>query len=303
MLNALIIGCGDIGIRVGRALQQQGYNITGFVRSSESAIKLKAFDFDVSVGDLDQPTQPRPPIDSESLVFYCAPPTTEGERDLRMRRFLNSLASLSAQPARIIYISTTAVYADSKGDWINEQTPTQPSNTRGKRRLDAEQQLIEFQRHRPTAISILRVAGIYSANRLPFRQINARQPVLKLDIAPYSNRIHADDLTSICIAAAQSTTKQVAIFNVSDGNPGSISQYFREVALAFNLPAPPEITWDAAQQTLSPGMLSYLRESKRIDNRLVAKALNITLRYPTLEAGLSQCAEELKLSKHRDECF
>ncbi|VAW87916.1 Nucleoside-diphosphate-sugar epimerases [hydrothermal vent metagenome] len=293
MLNAIIIGCGDIGVRVAQRLQQQ-CQVTGIVRSTESAVKLESFGFNMAIFDLDQPASALPAMPSNSLIFYFAPPTESGNQDLRMKNFLSTLKSSSSSPARIIYISTTAVYADSKGEWINEQTPTQPGNSRGKRRLDAEQQLIEFQRHHPVSISILRVSGIYSANRLPFRQIKARQPILQVDIAPFSNRIHADDLANICIAAALNTSKSTAIFNVSDGNPGSISQYFKEVALTFNLPPPPEISWEAAQQMLSPGMLSYLRESKRIESRLIKRELGITLCYPTLASGLKQCATELK---------
>ncbi|MCF6325638.1 MAG: sugar nucleotide-binding protein [Gammaproteobacteria bacterium] len=293
MLNAIIIGCGDIGARVGQRLQPQ-YQVTGIVRSVKRAAKLESFGFSAVISDLDQPASPLPAMPSNSLIFYFAPPTESGDQDLRMKNFLSTLESSSSAPARIIYISTTAVYADSKGEWINEQTPTQPGNSRGKRRLDAEQQLIEFQRHHPVSISILRVSGIYSANRLPFRQIKTRQPILQLEVAPFSNRIHADDLANICIATALKPTKSVAIFNVSDGNPGSISQYFKEVALTFNLQPPPEISWERAQQTLSPGMLSYLRESKRIDSRLIKRELGITLRYPTLALGLKQCATELK---------
>ncbi len=293
MLNAIIIGCGDIGVRVAQQLQQQ-YQVTGIVRSAKPAAKLKPCGFNMAIFDLDQLGFALPAMPSNSLIFYFAPPTESGNQDLRMKNFLSTLKSSSSTPARIIYISTTAVYADSKGEWINEQEPTQPSNSRGKRRLDAEQQLIEFQHHHPVSISILRVSGIYSANRLPFRQIKARQPILQLEIAPFSNRIHADDLANICIAAALKPTKSVAIFNVSDGNPGSISQYFKEVALTFNLQPPPEISWEAAQQMLSPGMLSYLRESKRIDNRLIKRELGITLCHPTLASGLKQCATELK---------
>ncbi len=293
MLNNIIIGCGDIGRRVGLQLLQQQHTVTAVVRSDASATQLNKLGLTASVSDLDAPPLTLPSITPDTLIFYFAPPPEGGEHDQRMLNFLQALEASGTCPAKIVYISTTAVYGESGGGWIDEQSPARPVTARGKRRLDAESQLIDFQSRYPVAVTILRVAGIYSAKRLPFQQIKAGRPILKLDIAPFSNRIHAIDLAEICIAAARSNTKPLTIFNVSDGNPGSISQYYREVALTFNLPAPPEITWEAAQQQLSPAMLSYLRESKRIDSRLLTTELAISLRYPTLEAGLRQCAEEL----------
>ncbi len=293
MLNNLIIGCGDIGTRVGLQLLQQQQIVTAMVRSAASATRLNKLGLTASVSNLDASPLTLPSITTDTVIFYFAPPPESGEHDPRMSNFLQTLEASDTSPSRIVYISTTAVYGESGGDWIDEQSPTRPATARGKRRLDAESQLIDFQRHHPVAVTILRVAGIYSANRLPFQQIKAGRPILKLDIAPCSNRIHAIDLAEICIASARSNTRPLAIFNVSDGNPGSISQYYRQVALTFNLPAPPEITWEEAQQQLSPAMLSYLKESKRINSRLLATELGVSLRYPTLESGLTQCAEEL----------
>lgn len=293
MLNSLIIGCGDIGKRVGRLLQQRDHTVTALVRSQKSAMQLASSNFTTLISDLDNTSVSLPSLDADTHIFYFAPPSDEGDHDLRMQHFLQALTHSETQPTRIIYISTTAVYGDSRGAWIDEQTPTQPGNPRGRRRLDAENQLITYQQQRSVAVTILRVPGIYSANRLPFQQIKEGRPILKQAIAPFSNRIHANDLSEICVSAATCHQPSCVIYNVSDGNPGSISQYFHEVALAFSLPPPPEIDWPAAEQQLSPGMLSYLRESKRIDGRLVIKSLGITLRYPTLEMGLRQCQEEL----------
>lgn len=300
MLNALIIGCGDIGIRVAQSLQQQNYALSAIVRSHASAARLTTLDISTTVMDLDHSPFTLPPIDDDTLLFYFAPPAENGEHDSRMGNFLRALTAAASsidnpcQPARVIYISTTAVYGESNGHWVNEQSPTRPNSARGKRRLSAERQLIDFQSQYSIALTILRVAGIYSAKQLPLQQIKAGKPILQLAIAPYSNRIHAIDLAEICVTAAHSKTGSLAIFNASDGNPGSISQYYQQVALTFGLPTPPGISWEVAQQQLSAAMLSYLKESKRIDSTLLMATLDISLRYPTLEAGLRQCAEELR---------
>lgn len=293
MLNALIVGCGDIGTRVGLLLQQQQSSVAAVVHSEASAARLTTLGFNVTISDLDQPTPSLPTVGNAPVIFYFAPPSDSGEHDPRIANFLASLSSSPTLPAGIVYISTTAVYGESDGNWVDERCAASPNTMRGKRRLDAESQLIEFHKRLSVPLTILRVAGIYSANRLPFQQIKAGRPILKLGLAPFSNRIHATDLAEVCIAAARSNRNQLMIFNVSDGNPGSISQYYQQVALTFGLPSPPEITWEQAEQQLSPMMLSYLRESKRIDNRHLIETLGIKLRYPTLESGLRQCADEL----------
>lgn len=293
MLNALIIGCGDIGVRVGGRLKPQGYGVSAVVRSGESSTRLRTRGFDTTISNLDQPHPELTLCDGNTLIFYFAPPPSSGDTDPRMKNFLGTLSNHSIQPAGILYISTTAVYGERDGNWVDEATPTHPIAARGKRRLDAESQLREYHRHQQVPVTILRVAAIYSANRLPLKQIEARTPILKLEEAPYSNRIHADDLAEICIAAAQFNRDRALIFNVSDGNPGSISQYYQQVAQRFDLPSPPLISLQEAEQQLSPGMLSYLRESKRIDNRRMLDTLRVSLRYPTLEEGLRQCVAEL----------
>ncbi len=300
MLNAIIIGCGDIGLRVAQRLQQLNYTVSATARSQESANRLILLGFKTATIDLDAGPPTLPAINAKTVIFYFAPPPGAGEIDPRMDNFLQSLATSPALPAKVLYISTTAVYHESNGHWVNEQSPTRPLNARGKRRLDAESQLMQFQKCHPVKVTIFRVAGIYSANRLPLKQIAARKPILKLAIAPYSNRIHAIDLAEICVVAAQKKAEPLAIFNVSDGKPGSISQYYQQVAHHFMLPAPPEISWEAAQEEMSPAMLGYLKESKRVDSSLITAELAVSLHYPTLEAGLQQCVTELNLDSAVD---
>lgn len=285
MTHVAIIGCGDIGFRVAQLEQQNSRHVVGLVRSPPCVTRLEAHGMQALQGDLDHPDQ-LPTLPSQALVYYFAPPPPQGTVDRRMENFLQTLKQ---PPRKIIYISTTGVYGDCKGAWVDETTTPTPGNDRAKRRLDAEKRLLAYQQKSGTPVVILRVGGIYGPGRLPLERIRQGAPVLcDEDSHSFTNRIHADDLARICIAAADKG-EAGAIYNVSDGQPGTMAQYFNTVAHVFGLPAPPAIGLREARQRFSAEMLSYLDESRRIDNRKMLHDLGITLQYPNLEAGLAAC--------------
>ncbi|MCP4010690.1 MAG: NAD-dependent epimerase/dehydratase family protein [Proteobacteria bacterium] len=182
-------------------------------------------------------------------------------------------------------ISTTGVYGDCEGARVDETTPVKPKADRALRRADAETSLLEWAEKNKVDYLILRVPGIYAPDRLPLKRLEAGTPVVAQDEAPWTNRIHADDLATVCFAALHSPVAN-EIINVADDAPGNMTEYFFAVADYAGLPRPPEISLQQARQSLSPGMLSYLAESRRIDNSKMKKLLNIKLKYPTLKQGL-----------------
>ncbi len=282
-LNTIfIIGYGDIGKRVAQRWTTEAATIYTLGRSKISD------DPNHICANLDQPETLKQLQDvptRQATVYYFAPPPAEGTDDPRLTHFLGALA---APPQHIIYISTSGVYGDCHGEWVDESRPVNPDTPRSQRRYAAEQALQHWCADHGTCLTILRVGGIYAAERLPLQRIAQGMTILKRNIAPYSNRIHADDLASACYAAAQKP-QNYAVYNVSDGHPTTMSDYFIEVAKAAGLPMPVEVDWETAQQTLSPAMLSYLNESKRLDNRKMLEALEVTLAYPTLADGLKAC--------------
>jgi len=289
--NTWIIGCGNIGQRVNQLLKQQNIKLKATSHSDSSAKLLKEMGIEVFSANLDEPDSlNKLPIDEHADIFYFAPPAAKGETDERMSHFLASL-NPEAPPRRIIYISTTGVYGNHDGEWITENTPTEPQHDRSKRRLHAEEQIKQFCLKHGSEYMILRTSGIYDLKKLPLERINSGLKVLKKETAPSSNRIHAADLANICVTAMQSPHHN-DIFNVSDGNPSSISDYFIQTARLFNLKTPEEITREEAKAVLSPEMLSYLSESKKIDSSYLQKKLGITLAFPTLEEGLIDCKKE-----------
>ncbi len=284
MKPIFIVGCGDIGLRVARLWRARGAHVGALARSAASAERLRAEGIEPTPGDLDRPDSLRalPPVGA--VVYYFAPPPAQGEEDARMRAFL---AAIAAPPERVVYISTSGVYGDHGGAWVDEETPPSPTTDRARRRLDAEQTLRAWGRENKVPVVILRVGGIYGPGRWPLERLRKGTPVLREEECGYTNRIHADDLAAICVAAAERGGAD-RIYNVSDGRNGTMTQYFNAVADHFGLPRPPAVTMAEARQQLSPAMLSYLTESRRMDNQRLLKELEVTLRYPDLEAGLKE---------------
>jgi len=279
-----IIGCGDIGRRVAKLAQKASIKVRGLVLSDISAQTLQDFAIEPIQVNLDEPDTLENIKYAGDIVFYFAPPPRCGTQDTRMRNWLASI-EVDNMPAKLVLISTTAVYGNTGGDWINEQSATRPSTDRGKRRLDAEQQLSQWSQSKQVPYVILRVPGIYGAGRLPRERLEKALPVLKESECGYTNRIHSDDLAMICTVAAEKA-KNGEIFNVSDGHPGTMTDWFNQVADFLQLPRPPQISMQQAEQTMSAGMLSYLKESRRIDNTKLLEELEITLQYETIQKGI-----------------
>jgi len=281
--SVLIVGCGDIGRRV--AKRWQGTPVSGLVRSTTSAGHLEQAGITPLQVDLDDPDSLKALPLADTLVYYFAPPPATGITDPRMGHFLAAIDP-DHLPARIVYISTSGVYGDRGGEVVNEDTPPNPQVDRARRRYDAEQQLRRFGQEHGVAVVILRVGGIYGPGRLPRKRLEDRVPIIHEHLAPSTNRIHAEDLAQICVAAAR-RGRADTIYNVSDGTDSNMTEYFNTVADFLKLPRPPTIDWQEAERTISKGMLSYLRESRRMDNRRMREELGIELQYPTLEAGLA----------------
>ena len=289
--HIVIVGCGDIGLRVAKIWKNQGKSVFGVVRSEENLNALRQQHIHAIAADLDDITtltELNGKLSKQSLLYYFAPPPAEGVLDTRMANFLQNLDK-NALPSQLIYISTSGVYGDHQGQLINEQTPANPQVDRAKRRFHAEQQLLEFGTNNiSVAITILRVGGIYGPGRLPLQRLKDQIPMLHENLAPQTNRIHADDLAQVCVAAATEKADG-EIYNVSDGTNSNMTEYFNTIADFCNLPRPPLVDWDEAEKTISKGMLSYLKESRRMDNSKMINELDIELIYPSLKEGLESC--------------
>lgn len=285
MTAHFIIGSGDIGRRVAELCRARGLAVGALARSDESAARLAEAGVAVVRGDLDRPESLAALPVGGAVVHYFAPPATRDEGDSRMGAF----TARAPLPRKVVYISTTGVYGDRGGDRVDEDTPPAPVTDRARRRLDAEQTLRAWGRDRNVPVVVLRVAGIYGPGRWPLDRLRRGEPVVRAEECGYTNRIHADDLAAICLAAADRGAAD-RIYNVSDGQDSTMTAYFHAVADRFGIPRPPELTMAQAREQLSPMLLSYLGESRRLDNRRLLHELGVTLRYRSLAEGLAAAA-------------
>lgn len=289
MIHKVIIGCGYLGTKVARDYLERGVAVTGVVRTAASAEALLAAGIPVQTCDLDAAEMT--PLDLQGVeLFYFAPPPKTGSEETRVKRLLAGLDRTNS-PRRIVYLSTTGVYGDCGGAWVDEMRPAQPTVDRAKRRWDAEQRFRAWSQATDGELVILRVAGIYGPDRLPLARLKRREPTVAESQAPYTNRIHISDLVQVCVATL-SRGKSGEIYNVSDGAPGNMTDYFNQVADWAGLPRPTQISLKEAGTALSAGMLSYLQESRRLDSRKLRDELGVVLRYPDLQRGLAGCQPE-----------
>jgi len=282
MSRIFIAGCGYVGKKLAHRLHEKNH-VSVSVRSAEKLTNLlKTYTaYQIDLDDI----KSFPKIDfSNTLVFYFIPPPSAGVRDKRIDYFLTSLDK-SSLPKKIILISTTGVYGDCGNEWVKETRVAKPDSDRGKRRLDAELTLEKFCKKEKIPYVILRIPGIYGADNLPLKRLIDRKPVLSLSESPWSNRIHVDDLIRACIRCID-YSGNINLFNISDGQPGSMTDYFLQVARSRGIPEPPQITMKECENIFSANMMSYLKESKKIDNSLMINELGVKLMYPNLEKGL-----------------
>ncbi|MCG7981960.1 MAG: SDR family oxidoreductase [Candidatus Thiodiazotropha lotti] len=287
-MGVTIVGCGDIGTRLALAYRKTALEVTGWVATDESVGRLKQQGIMVQQIDLDQQSSPATRLAGELLFYFVAPPPS-GVVDGRVSRLIASIDQTS-QPKKIVYLSTSGVYGDCRGEWLDETRQPNPTVDRAKRRLDAEKQWQAWSQRTGVPLVILRVAGIYGPGKLPIERLKRGLPMVTEADSPITNHIHSLDLVEIA-AAAMERGRDGAIFNVCDGRPESMTRYFDRVADYLQLPRAPQISMQEARRQLSPGMLSYLAESRRLSNRKLLEELGVVLRYPELEQGLPACFE------------
>ncbi|MFM9914689.1 MAG: NAD-dependent epimerase/dehydratase family protein [Rhizobacter sp.] len=282
----LIVGCGDVGMRVLRLLKGR-YRLLALTSSPSRCEALRAAGAVPLLGNLDDPSTLARLAGLADAVLHLAPPPLQGHTDPRTRNLLHALA-LKGRARRVVYGSTSGVYGDCRGARFDETRTANPATDRARRRADAEACVRWYGQALGARIAILRIPGIYAADREgghPRERLLRGTAVLRAEDDVYTNHIHADDLARACVAALTRALPQ-RVVHACDDTDLTMGDYFDLAADVCGLPRPPRITRDEARERLSPMLMSFMSESRRLDNRRLKRELRLKLRYPTVRDGL-----------------
>jgi nucleoside-diphosphate-sugar epimerase len=282
----LIVGCGDIGMRVA-ALLRGRWRLVGLTSDPARIGALRAAGITPLVGNLDDAASLGRLAGLADAVLHLAPPPSEGASDPRTRSLLRALAR-RRRVLRIVYASTSGVYGDCDGALVDESRVLRPATVRAGRRVDAESRLRWFARAFGPRVTLLRIPGIYASDRPggnPRERLTRGMAALRPEDDVYTNHIHADDLARICVAALHRGPTQRAI-NSSDDTTLKMGDYFDLAADLYGLPRPRRISRDEANATLPPMQLSFMGESRRLLNKRMKEELRIRLRHGDVRRGL-----------------
>lgn len=278
----LIIGCGDVGLRLLPLLTPR-FRVFAVTRSTTSNEQIRALGAMPLQVDLDDRASVERLRGLANRVIHLAPPPMQGLRDQRTR----NVVAILPHGACLVYVSTSGVYGDCGGAWIDETRPLAPHNPRALRRVDAETVLRQWARRHGGQLSILRVPGIYAADRLPLERLHKGTPALLASEDGYTNHIHAGDLAHITVQALFHARPN-RVYHAVDDSQLQMAEYFDLVADHFGLPRPPRLPRTECQQAVSPMLWSFMAESRRLRNTRIKRELGVRLRYATVSDALQE---------------
>ena len=295
----LIVGCGDVGLRVVRALQAgspsaaRGVRVLALTSNADRAPQLRAVGITPLRGNLDRPASLGRLAGLAQRVLHLAPPAADGAgpqawwRDPRTEHLLQALARRSL-PQALVYASTSGVYGDCGGAWIDETHAVVPGTARGQRRANAERAVRGWALQAGVRATVLRVPGIYALDReggTPVARLRKGLPLLRAEDDVYTNHIQADDLARTCVAALWRGKPQ-RVVHASDDTELLMGDYVDLAADLCGMPRPARISRAEAQGSLPVSLLSFMGESRRLHNQRLKTELRLRLRYPTVVQGL-----------------
>lgn len=274
----LIVGCGDIGLRILARLRDR-FRVVALTSNRARVPVLRAAGAVPIVGNLDVARSLARLRAFGERALHLAPPPAQGAADPRTRHLR---AALGRRCRRFVYVSTTGVYGDRAGARLDETARVAPATARARRRLVAE----KIVRAPPLAASVLRVPGIYARERLPLDRLRAGTPALAPDEDVYTNHIHAEDLARIAIAALF-RGRPGRVYHATDDSELKMGEYFDLVADRFGLPRPPRLAREQLRAKVAPALYSFMSESRRLSNARAKRELRVRLSYPTVQDALA----------------
>lgn len=271
MRHLLILGFGYSAEAVARLALAAGWQVSGTTRDPARADRMRA----MGVGPLLLPDGLMDAAAGASHILASAAPDAAGDPFLQ---HYPALADL--MPAWTGYLSTTGVYGDHAGGWVDEDTPLTPSTTRGMWRVAAEAQW----QATGMGVHIFRLAGIYGPGRGPFAKVKDGSARRIIKRGQVFSRIHVDDIAQAVMASMQAPVAGGRIYNLCDDDPAPPQDVLAYAASLLGLPAPPEVDFDTAEMTAMAR--SFYAESKRVSNARMKAELAVALIHPDYRHGL-----------------
>jgi nucleoside-diphosphate-sugar epimerase len=273
-------GLGYTASTLARRLAAEGWIVSGTCRTAERAAALSAAGFCVHLFDRDRPLSPQA-LEGATHLLISIPPDVAGDPVLAMHG--HDIAAMN-RLSWAAYLSTTGVYGDRGGGWVDETAALQPTGERGRRRVAAEAGWLDLWRSRGVPLHIFRLAGIYGPGRSAFDALRSGTAKRIDKPGQVFSRIHVEDLASVSVAS-MSRPRPGAIYNVCDDDPAPPEAVVTYAAALTGAPPPPLVPLEAAG--LSSMARSFYGDNKRVSNRLIKAELGVDLRYPDFRIGLA----------------
>lgn len=282
-MHGLIVGCGYLGGRVARLWLEAGHRVSALTRSPQTAERFEAGGIRAVVGDVTQPRTLAALPAADVLLFAVGHDRSASPslREVYVEGLRHALGALSGRVGRILYVSSTSVYGQIDGSWVDEDSPTDPTTESGRICLESERALNEWTADTGVSSLILRLAGIYGPGRLLARidGLMRGEPIGGLPDA-WLNLIHVEDAARV--AAACGETPQAGVLLVSDDRPVRRGEFYSHLASLLNAPPP---TFDGSRSARTPGFNKRCRTA-----RLRREGL-VELHYPDYTRGLPAAIE------------
>ncbi len=281
-MSTLIVGCGYLGERVGQVFVRRGESVFGTVRSESRVAALARLGIKPVVADVLRP-ESLGSLPAAGRVLYCVGFDRSSGADMRTVYFdglRNLLHALPGPVTRLVYASSTSVYGQSRGEWVDEDSPTEPIQGSGRICLEAEQEASKWQQKIGASLVILRFAGLYGPDRVIRRALLERGEAIPGDPAKYLNLVHVDDAVQAAVAALDAARPD-RLYLVSDDRPVQRNEYYTLAARLLGAPTPRYVP-DAEGR----GGAGLETANRRIASGRIRADLGVKLLYPDIWSGL-----------------
>lgn len=279
-------GCGYTARRLAKRFMASGGTVSGTARSPEGVSELKSLSIDAHLFDGSAPL-PASTFEGVTDLLCSIPPDEHGNDGVLSLHKDTLTALLDLRWAALL--STTGVYGDTGGEWVDEHAPLNPMNTRAARRVAAEKVWLAWGKEKQTPVQVFRLPGIYGPGRTPFARLRAGKAQRIYKPNHVFNRIHLDDIVSALLLGMQHPNRG-PVFNLADNEPAPADDVLAYAAKLIGLPAPPRVPID--QAALSPMAQSFYAESKRVSTAFAREQLGFVPRFPSYREGLAASLEE-----------